>query len=188
MPVVRVLIALIVSLHAVQAAAQQRPTAPTISAAEYAARRDSLLSRLDGGAVVIAFGERAPIGFPAFYQVPAFRYLTGFLEPDAVLLLTRRGSATTAILFRESRSARDVITDGPPEDSASLATRTGLALRPLAALPAAVDSLLSAGAVLHTLRDVRPYGGTVDSLTRGAAFAASLRRRTPAPALRSADA
>src|SRR5215212_8574890 len=152
----------VLGLHAVQAAAQG-PAAPSISASEYAARRDSLLARLGDGAAVIAFGERAPIGFPAFYQVPTFRYLTGFLEPDAALLLTRRGRATTAILFRESRSARDVITDGPPEDSASLATRTGLALRPLAALPAAVDSLVAAGAMMHTLRDVRPYGGSVDS-------------------------
>ena len=78
--------------------------------------------------------------------------------------------------------------DGPPEDSAALAARTGLALRPLAALSAVVDSVLGAGAAIHTLRDVRPYGGTVDSLTRGAAFAAALRRRTPAPTLRSADA
>src|SRR5215218_1123631 len=184
----RVLIALVISLHAVHAAAQQGPATPSIFAAEYKARRDSLLARLGDGAAVIAFGERAPIGFPAFYQVPTFRYLTGFLEPDAALLLTRRGRTTTAILFRESRSARDVITDGPPEDSAALASRIGLALRPLAALPAAVDSLLAAGAALNTLRDVRPYGGTVDSLTRGAAFAAALRRRAPASELRSADA
>ena len=183
-----VLTALIPSLHSVDAAAQERPAPVPISAAEYAARRDSLLARLGDGAAVIAFGERAPIGFPAFYQVPAFRYLTGFLEPEAALLVTRRGGATSAVLFREPRSARDVITDGPPEDSAALGARTRLVLRPLAALPAAVDSLLAAGAAMHTLRDVRPYGGSVDSLTRGAAFSAALRRRTPAPMLRSADA
>jgi Xaa-Pro aminopeptidase len=168
--------------------ADAQPAAPApIPAAEYAARRDSLLARLGDDAVVIAFGERAPIGFPAFYQVPTFRYLTGFLEPEAALLLWRRGGATTAILFREPRSARDVIWDGPAEDSAALAARTGLALRPLAALTAVLDSVLAAGAVPHTLRDVRPYGGSVDSLTRGAAFSATLRRRTPAPMLRPAD-
>ncbi|MFL5617184.1 MAG: aminopeptidase P family protein [Gemmatimonadaceae bacterium] len=188
MRVFAVLTALVCSLHGEQATAQ-RTTAPApIPASEYAARRDSLLARLGDGAAVIAFGERAPIGFPPFYQVPAFRYLTGFLEPDAALILVRRGGAMSAILFREPRSARDAITDGPPEDSAALAARTGLTLRPLAALPAAVDSLLAAGAMLHTLRDVRPYGGSVDSLTRGAAFAAELGRRTPAPALRPADA
>ena len=171
------------------ATAAAQPAAPAlISAAEYAARRDSLLARLGDGAVVLAFGERAPIGFPAFYQVPTFRYLTGFLEPEAALLLARRAGSTQAILFREPRSARDVIMDGPPEDSMALAARTGLALRPLAALSAAVDSVLAAGAVLHTLRDVRPYGNSVDSLTRGGAFAAALRRRSPAPVLRSADA
>ena len=183
-----VLTALMFSLHPMHAAAQQRSVSPLIPASEYAARRDSLLVRLGGGAAVIAFGERAPIGFPAFYQVPAFRYLTGFLEPDAVLVLTRRAGASAAILFREARSARDVITDGPPEDSASLSARTGLTLRPLAALSATMDSLLAAGAVLHTLRDVRPYGGTLDTLTRGAAFSAALRRRTPTLEVRAADA
>ena len=179
--------ALALSLSTVQLAAQPAPAPAPISAAEYAARRDSLLARLGDGAAVVAFGERAPIGFPPFYQVPAFRYLTGFLEPDAALVLVRRGGARSAILFREPRSARDVITDGPPEDSAALAARTGLALRPLAALSATIDSLLAAGAALYTLRDVRAYGGSVDSLTRGAAFTAELRRRTPAPTLQSAD-
>jgi hypothetical protein len=150
------LTALLLSLTTAQAAAQRAAAPAEIAASEYAARRDSLLARLGDGAAVVAFGERAPIGFPPFYQVPAFRYLTGFLEPDAALVLVRRGGATSAILFREPRSARDVITDGPPEDSASLAARTGLALRPLAALPATVDSLLAPGAALQTLRDVRP--------------------------------
>ena len=77
------LTALIVSLSTAQAAAQQAAAPAEVRAAEYAARRDSLLARLGDGAAVVAFGERAPIGFPAFYQVPAFRYLTGFLEPDA---------------------------------------------------------------------------------------------------------
>src|SRR5215208_1623540 len=132
-----VLTAALLSLHSADAASQQG-----ISAAEYAARRDSLLARLGDNAAVVAFGERAPIGFPPFYQVPTFRYLTGFLEPDAALLLARRGSATTAILFREPRSARDVSMDGLPEYSAALAARTGLSVRPLAALQAVVDSVL----------------------------------------------
>src|SRR4051812_40155303 len=112
-PVLAVLTALVLSLHSVEAAAQQADAPTPISATEYAARRDSLLARLGDGAAVVVFGERAPIGFPPFYQVPAFRYLTGFLEPEAVLLLARRGGTTSAVLFREPRSARDVITDGP---------------------------------------------------------------------------
>ncbi|HKP16441.1 MAG TPA: aminopeptidase P N-terminal domain-containing protein, partial [Gemmatimonadaceae bacterium] len=94
------LVASLLSFRAAHAAAQPSAAPAPISSAEYAARRDSLLVRLGDGATVVAFGERAPIGFPAFYQVPAFRYLTGFLEPEAALLLARRGGVTTAILFR----------------------------------------------------------------------------------------
>src|SRR5688572_15325927 len=51
---------------------------PDISASEYAARRDSLAARIDSG-VVVAFGGRTPVtDFGPFYQLPAFRYLTGF--------------------------------------------------------------------------------------------------------------
>jgi Xaa-Pro aminopeptidase len=170
---------LVLSLALLPAAA-----AAQIAPAEHAARRDALLASLPADAVVIAFGERAPIGFPAFNQVPAFRYLTGFLEPNAALVLGRdRG-----ILFREPRSARDVITDGPPEDSAALAARSGLDVRNIGSLVAAVDSAAAAGRPVYMLRDVRPYGHVRDSLTRGAAFAAALRRRTPAPVVRDADA
>src|SRR3954469_19465762 len=106
------LLAAALCLPPARALAQHAAPPPPIAAAEYAARRDSLLARLGDGAAVIAFGERAPIGFPAFYQVPEFRYLTGFLEPDAALIVTRQKGATIAVLFREPRSARDVITDG----------------------------------------------------------------------------
>src|SRR5690606_1111537 len=57
-----------------------------ITAAEYAARRDSLAARIDSG-IVVAFGARNPItDFGPFFQIPGFRYLTGYLEPDAALV------------------------------------------------------------------------------------------------------
>ena len=115
------LTALIFLLGAAQAVAQQAAAPADVRAAEYEARRDSLLARLGDGAAVVAFGERAPIGFPAFYQVPTFRYLTGFLEPDAALLLVRRGGTTSAILFREPRSARDASARAFGSDSFVLA-------------------------------------------------------------------
>src|SRR5690349_2476818 len=69
---------------AAQAAAQPAP----IGDAEFRARRDALVAALPAEAALVAFGERDEIGFPAFYQSPNFRYLTGLDEPNAVLLLT----------------------------------------------------------------------------------------------------
>ena len=71
------------ALTAVFLLALASPLAGQITLAEYAARRGALASRLGDG-VVVAFGGREPVRhWPPFYQLPAFRYLTGFLESDA---------------------------------------------------------------------------------------------------------
>ena len=167
--------------------------APEVSAqitdAEFRQRRDSLTARLPQDAVIIAFGERDEIGFPAFYQSPNFRYLTGLSEPNAVLVITGRDASGHSVgtLFRQDRAPSDILFNGPLEDPAQVTRRTNLAVRPLAQLAPVVDSLIAAGRPLYMVRDTRPYGGTNDTLTRGSVFAAALRRRTPAPTIRSAD-
>jgi Xaa-Pro aminopeptidase len=179
--------ATVVFLCALVAISAEAPA--QITDAEFRARRDSLTARLPQDAVIVAFGERDEIGFPAFYQSPNFRYLTGLSEPNAVLVITGRDGAGHSIgtLFRQDRAPSDILFNGPLEDPGQVTRRTNLAVRPLAQLVAAVDSLIAAGRPLYMVRDTRPYGGTNDTLTRGAAFAAALRRRTPAPTIRSAD-
>lgn len=160
-----------------------------ITDAEFRQRRDSLTARLPQDAVVIAFGERDEIGFPAFYQSPNFRYLTGLSEPNAVLVITGRDASGHSIgtLFRQDRAPSEVLFNGPLEEAASVTRRTNLGVRPLAQLVPVVDSLIAAGRPLYMVRDTRPYGGTNDTLTRGSVFAAGLKRRSPAPVIRSAD-
>src|SRR5918997_596436 len=73
--------------------------------AESGPRRDSLAARIDSG-VVIAFGIPDPTGINQSVQLPAFRYLTGFLEPNAALLLVKSGGKVTGTLFTSSRDPR----------------------------------------------------------------------------------
>jgi Xaa-Pro aminopeptidase len=144
--------------------------AQEIAPAEYSARRDSLAARIDSG-VVVAFGAPAPTGISRPGQLPAFRYLTGFLEPDAALVLVVRGGRVTGTLYTQARDSRRVLYDGFPPDSAAVARATGLAARSIAALPPALDTLADTGLPFYTLRD---YSGAdyaeSDSLTRGANF------------------
>jgi len=109
-----------------------------ITDAEFRQRRDSLTARLPQDAAIIAFGERDEIGFPAFYQSPNFRYLTGLSEPNAVLVITGRDGSGRSVgtLFRQDRAPSDVLFNGPLEDAALVTRRTGLAVRPLAQLTA----------------------------------------------------
>jgi Xaa-Pro aminopeptidase len=153
--------------------------AQDISLAEYAARRDSLASHLDSG-VVIAFGMPEPTGIRRETQLPAFRYLTGFLEPNAAFMLVKRGGTLTGTLYTASRDPRRALYDGFPPDSATVARETGLAVRSLPALRPAVDSLVGSGVPVFELRDFATADAAEqDSLTRGSRFVADLIARHP---------
>ena len=163
-------------------------SAQEISRAEYAARRDSLLAHLDSG-LVIAFGAPDPVSIGRWTQLPAFRYLTGFLEPNAALVLTKRAGASRGTLFAASRDPRRALYDGFPPDSASVTRQTGLAVHSLPALRAIVDSLVGLGLPVYELRDFATSDAAgQDTLTRGARFIADLIARQPGLGLAVQDA
>jgi Xaa-Pro aminopeptidase len=142
----------------------------TIATTEYAARRDSLAARIHSG-IVVAFGGRSPVGPERFMQLSAFRYLTGFLEPDAAFVMVVRPGATRATLFTSERDPRRALYDGFPPDSAEVTRRTGIGARSIGALPAQLDSLAGSGLPFYNLRDFATADAAqTDSLTRGAHF------------------
>ncbi len=144
--------------------------AQTIPPAEYAARRDSLAARLNSG-VVVAYGARTPVGWERPGQLPAFRYLTGFLEPDAALVMVVRGGRPVPTLFTQPRDPRRQLYDGFPPDSLEIERQTGIPARSMSALAPLLDSLAGMGAPFYTLRDYASEDvAETDSLTRGAVF------------------
>jgi Xaa-Pro aminopeptidase len=158
-----------------------------ITPAEYAARRDSLAAHIDSG-VVIAFGAPEPVRIGKWTQLPAFNYLTGFLEPNAAFLLVKRSGRIAGTLFTASRDPRRALYDGFPPDSATVARQTGLAVRSLPALRPMVDSLIGLGLPVYTLRDYALADAAVeDSLTRGSSFTTDLVARHPALVVRNAQ-
>jgi Xaa-Pro aminopeptidase len=160
--------------------------AQSIPAAEYAARRDSLAARLDSG-VVVAFGGRSPVTPERFVQLPAFRYLTGFLEPDAALVVVVRSGTPRATLFTAPRDPRRALYDGFPPDSAEVARRTGIEARSIEALPTRLDSLAGTGLPFYTLRDFATAdAATTDTLTRGAHFMRLFAEAHPGVVVRDA--
>ena len=162
--------------------------AQDIAPAEYAARRDSLAARIDSG-VVVAFGAPDPTSIHQAVQLPTFRYLTGFLEPNAVFVLVKRAGAVKGILFTASRDPRRVLYDGFPPDSATVAQQTGLTVRSLPALSHTVDSLMRLNLPVYHLRDYASSDAAEqDSLTRGARFTADLATRYRGMELQIADA
>ena len=162
--------------------------AQDISKTEYAARRDSLAARLDSG-VVLGFGVPDPTGIHKEPQLAAFRYLTGFLEPNAAFLLIKRGSSVQNILFTATRDPRRMLYDGFPPDSQTVSRQTGLTVHSLPALTPMVDSLVKLGLPLYDLRDFASSdAGDTDSLTRGSRFLADLAVRDSGVQVRDAHA
>ena len=175
-PVFACTVALALAAGASHAGAQIPSADLGIPESEYVERRAEVADRVGEG-VVLAFGGRSPVDdLGRFRQTPSFRWLTGYTRPNAVLLMVvRDGEPGAALLFEPAIDPRSYLYDGFPPDSAELFARTGLALRPLDALDATVDSLIDELPLL-VVSDVysRDYLAT-DSLTRGRAFVSRLR-------------
>ncbi len=156
------------------------PLVCQIPIAEYAARRAALASRVGDGAVV-AFGGREPVRhWPPFYQLPAFRYLTGFLESDAAFVLATRGGEVVSTLFLARPNARTALFNGVRVTAEAVSRNLGLSARYTDELPAFVDSLLATGLRLYSVADFQSNEySTSDSLTAGRAFVRRVQARRP---------
>ena len=161
--------------------------AQAVPLAEYRARRDSLAARMDSG-VVVAFGAREPLAhWMPFRPLAGFRYLTNFAEPDAVLVLVKRGGRLVSSVFVDPPDARYQLYVGIPADSASVARETGLARRDMAELRPALDSLARAGLPFYALRDFTSSDAAErDTLTLGASFLRGLAAAHPGLVVRDA--
>jgi Xaa-Pro aminopeptidase len=156
------------------------PLSAQITPGEYAARRDALASRLGDG-VVVAFGGREPVrNWPPFYQLPAFRYLTGFLESDAAFVMATRGGNVTSTLFIARPNARTALYNGERVTAESVNERIGLSARYSDELPAFVDSLLVTGLSLYSVADFQSNDFRAsDTLTVGRAFVRRMESMRP---------
>jgi len=161
--------------------------AAQISRTEYAARRDSVALRIGNG-VLVAFGGRTPVSdFGPFFQLPAFRYLTGYLHAEATLVMVIREGRGQSTLFVHRTAPRRSLYYGIEPDSAAIAGELGLVSREAGALAGVLDSLARGGLPFHALRDFEAadFAGN-DSLTRGTAVMRTLAARHPGLQVRDA--
>jgi Xaa-Pro aminopeptidase len=117
-----------------------------IPGAEYSARRTALAAAVKDG-IVVALGSPEPEqDYIAFNQNSPFNYLTGFLEPDAALVMVVKNGAisgTPMLFVQPSDPSREVWTGhrlGVPNVKSAL----GLDGRAASTLDAVLDSLIGA--------------------------------------------
>lgn len=127
-----------------------------ISRQEYAARRDSLAAAVQDGAIVV-FGAREPQkDYISFFQDPHFLYLTGVREPNAGLVIVKRGGQATGTLFVQPRDPAAEVWTGARMGLETARERTGLAARSAEDFFTVVDSLAG---VVRTMYVVGEFGG-----------------------------
>jgi Xaa-Pro aminopeptidase len=165
------------------------PVCAQVPASEYAERRSALMAKIDSG-VVVAFGAVEPVNYwPTFFQLPAFQYLTGFGESDAVLVMVKRGGNVSTTMFVPTRSALEARWVGTRTAPADMAKRVpGASGRSIADLAKVTDSLAMSGLTFYHVPDVQTSDyATEDSLTRGARYLSRLKAARPSVRIESVD-
>ncbi|HYW52301.1 MAG TPA: aminopeptidase P N-terminal domain-containing protein [Gemmatimonadaceae bacterium] len=154
---------------------------------EYNARRDSLAAKLNDG-LLVAFGGRTPVSdYGPFFQLPDFRYLTNYNEPDAALVMVIRGGRTQSTLYITQAGARQAFYYGKRPDSLTVERTLGMRARAAGVIEQVLDSLAGSVKTVYTLADFAAADfATQDSLTRGQQWERRFAAKHPAITMRDA--
>jgi Xaa-Pro aminopeptidase len=163
------------------------PAQSQIPQSEHNARRDSLAAKLGDG-LVVAFGGRNPVAdFGPFFQLPDFRYLTNYNEPDAALVMVVKGGKAQSTLFITPAGARQQFYYGKRPDSAAVEATLGMRARSAGALETVLDSLATTAKIVFTVADFAAADfAAQDSLTRGQSWERRFAAAHPTITMRDA--
>jgi len=122
---------------------------------EFAARRLTLETKLPDG-VFVALGAPEPAqDFLTFSQAPSFFWLTGFREPDAALVMIKRGgSIISSTMFVNPRQPSREVWTGDRAGVEGVYDLTGIRGRPTHDLWKVIDSLANTGQEIQLVGDI----------------------------------
>lgn len=130
-------------------------SAAPIAIAEYGARREAL-ARSVGDGVLIVYGALEPVpDYMPWLQSASFRYLTGFGEPNAALVMVVRNGQHRDLLFVPPRDPAREVWNGLRLGIDGV-QRLGMEGRDIGTLDAVLDSLLADERPVHVVGD---FGG-----------------------------
>ena len=135
------------------------PLAPApIPREEIAARRQALVQQMGDGVFIYMGAEEPSASWSAFAQESRFRYLTGYDEPGAMLVISKRGGQVSERLYVMPRDPASEIWNGARIGAEGAARMTGIPAYDQARMAPALDSLLAGAATLYTLTPERGRG------------------------------
>jgi Xaa-Pro aminopeptidase len=165
------------------------PLQAQVTQAEYAQRRAALLAKLQDG-VVLAIGAQEPThDYLSFYQTESFRYLTGYNEPNAVMVMVKRGGRMSTTLFVEPRDPAAEVWTGKRFGPEGATTATGIPARRVDELEPTLDTLLKNTSQLYVVGDGQfsNRGDRGQALTRDEQFVRALAADHPTLKVASAN-
>ena len=122
---------------------------------EFAARRLALLGRVPDGVTVVLGAPEPAQDFLSFSQAASFYYLTGFKEPDAALVMVRKGGqAVYSTLFVRQRQAGREVWTGTRLGAEGVEAFAGMRGRVVSELIPVLDSLANTGVPFFVVGEV----------------------------------
>jgi Xaa-Pro aminopeptidase len=160
------------------------PTRAQFSTTEYAQRRAALLAEIPDG-IVVALGAHEPAqDFLSFYQGPSFNYLTGFLEPDAALIIVKSAGRLASTLFVEPRIPAREVWVGARLGVEGAERKTGVPTREIGDLSRVLDSLAGSALPWYVVGELASEDGS--ALTPDQQFVSAFRNQHPSVVLKDA--
>ncbi len=141
-----------------------RLVAAQVGQAEYATRRAALTGRHGDGVYFIPGAPEPKENYENFWQAQNFRYLTGFLEPGAALLIVRRNGHDRTLLFVEPKDPAQEVWTGDRLGVEGVRGATGMEGRDAGSLDTVLDSVLAGAAHLFVVGDYSTGGVDVPAL------------------------
>lgn len=118
---------------------------------DYQARRAALAASVGDG-VILAFGASEPDeDYLSFFQRPRFLYLTGFREPNAALVMVKRGGQVRELMFVMPRDPAQEVWTGARIGVDGVRLATGIDTRDMRSLRPTLDTLLAADTTLYVV-------------------------------------
>jgi Xaa-Pro aminopeptidase len=148
---------------------------------EYEQRRAALIARLPDTATVVVFGADEPEqDYLEFNQHPGMLYLTGVREPEAGLILIKRGAAApVSVLFVQPRDPAAEVWTGLRMGPEAATRVTGIPARSSEDFHEVIDSLAGVSSRLFVVGEVRDLGLLGNDLNPVEQFVQSLQRNHP---------
>lgn len=153
---------------------------PETLQAEFAERRARFAAEAGEGVILVLGGREPEKDYIQFFQSPSLYYLTGFREPNAALVMVKRGREVTSRLYVQPRDPAREAWTGARLGTDGVTRISGMPARHESELIPALDSLLRPLPKLMMVADLGEVARPAWLKPVEALFVDTLRGRLPA--------